>query len=60
MRAALMGVGSLGTIIGALTAKHGGDLLLIDANREHVDALNRSGATVIGKMELSGVPVKAI
>ena len=36
MRAALMGVGSLGTIIGALTAHNGGDLLLIDAYREHV------------------------
>lgn len=60
MRAALMGVGSLGTIIGALAAKNGGDLTLIDANRAHVDALNRNGATVIGKMELTGVPVKAI
>ena len=27
-----MGVGSLGTIIGALVAKNGGDLTLVDAN----------------------------
>lgn len=60
MRAALMGAGSLGTIIGALTAKNGGDMILIDAYQDHVDALNEKGATVIGKMELSGVPVKAI
>ena len=60
MRAALMGVGSLGTIIGALVSKNGGDLTLIDANRAHVEALNQKGATVIGKMELEGVPVKAI
>lgn len=59
MRVALMGVGSLGTIIGALTAKNGGEIILIDANREHVDALNKNGATVTGKMELN-VPVKAI
>ena len=37
MRAALMGTGSLGTIIGALTAKNGGDLTLIDAYQAHVD-----------------------
>ena len=60
MRAALMGAGSLGTIIGALVAKNGGDMTLIDANRAHVDALNKNGAHVIGKMELSHVPVKAI
>ena len=60
MRAALMGVGSLGTIIGALVAKNGGALTLVDANKAHVDALNQNGATVIGKMELNAVPVKAI
>ena len=35
-------------------------MTLIDANRAHVDALNKNGAHVIGKMELSHVPVKAI
>ena len=60
MRAALMGTGSLGTIIGALTAKNGGDLTLIDAYQAHVDTLNRDGASVIGKMQLLNVPVHAI
>lgn len=60
MRTALMGVGSLGTIIGALVAKNGGEMTLIDANRAHVEALNQKGATVIGKIGLSGVPVTAI
>lgn len=59
MRAAIMGVGSLGTIMGALIAKHGGDVTLIDANQEHVDALNTKGATIVGKLDLT-VPVKAI
>jgi 2-dehydropantoate 2-reductase len=59
MKVALMGTGSLGTIIGALTAKNGGDILLIDANREHVDAINRNGAKVTGTMEFTAA-VKAI
>lgn len=59
MTIAIMGAGSLGTIIGALTVKNGTDVLLIDANKEHVAALNNNGATVTGKMELN-VPVQAI
>jgi len=60
MRTALMGVGSLGTIIGALISKNGGQITLIDANKAHVDALNANGATVIGKMQLNNIPVTAI
>lgn len=59
MRVALMGAGSLGTIIGALVAKNGGDMVLIDANKAHVQAMNEKGARITGKMELV-VPVKAI
>lgn len=60
MRAALMGVGSLGTIMGALIAKNGGDITLIDANQAHVQAMNEKGATVVGKMQLEGISVTAI
>ncbi|MFP3156223.1 ketopantoate reductase family protein [Lachnospiraceae bacterium ZAX-1] len=60
MKVALMGVGSLGTIIAGLVAKNGGDMLLIDANKAHVDALNEKGVKIIGKMELEGIPVTAI
>lgn len=60
MKATIMGVGSLGTIIGALIAKNGGDCILIDANKEHVVALNEKGATVTGKMQLNNIAVKAI
>ncbi|TGE34831.1 hypothetical protein E4K67_28570 [Desulfosporosinus fructosivorans] len=59
MRTAIMGVGSLGTIAGALITKNGGDVILIDANKEHVKALNEKGATITGTMELN-IPVKAI
>lgn len=59
MRVALMGVGSIGTIMGAFIYKNGGEITLIDANKEHVDALNQYGATVTGKIEVN-VSVKAI
>lgn len=59
MRVALMGVGSLGTIIGALTVNNGGEITLIEANREHVDALNHRGATVTGELELN-TPMRVI
>ncbi len=59
MKVAILGAGSLGTISGALITKNGGDVVLIDANREHVEALNKNGATITGKMDIT-VPVKAI
>ena len=59
MRTAIMGVGSLGTIIGALIAKGGVAIDMIDANQATVDALNAHGATVTGSLELN-VPVKAL
>ena len=58
MRAAIVGVGSLGTIIGALIAKGGKPIDLIDSYQENVDALNRSGATISGAIDLN-VPVSA-
>ena len=58
MKTMILGAGSLGTIAGAILAKKGFDALLVDANKEHVDALNRDGATVEGKMNFT-IPVKA-
>ena len=59
MKTAILGAGSLGTISGALITKNGGDVVLIDANKEHVEALNKNGATITGKLDIT-VPVKAI
>ena len=53
MRAALVGIGSLGTIIGALIAKGGKQIDLFDSNKENVDALNVSGATITGSINLN-------
>ena len=58
-RIAIMGAGSLGTILGAYLSKANLDVTLIDAYKEHVDALNATGAHVSGKVEMT-VPVKAI
>lgn len=55
-RIAIVGTGSLGTILGAYLSKAGLDVELIDANQAHVDALNEKGAQVIGKTEML-VPV---
>lgn len=59
MKAAIIGAGSLGTIMGALMTHHGRPIVLVDTNVEHVNALNHQGATVTGTMSLT-VPVTAI
>ncbi len=59
MRIALVGAGSLGTIAGALLSKVGLDIVLVDANEEHVNALNSMGARIEGHMEAT-ILVKAI
>lgn len=59
MKMAVYGAGSLGTILGALLAKNGYDVTLIDVNAAHVEALNKRGAKIVGLMELTQ-PVKAL
>ena len=58
-RIAVMGAGSLGTILGAYLSTAGRDVVLIDAYQAHVDALNQNGAHITGAVEMT-VPVKAI
>ena len=58
-RIAVMGAGSLGTILGAYLSKAGRDVTLIDPYQAHVDALNEKGAHITGVVDLL-VPVKAI
>ncbi len=59
MRIAVVGVGSLGTIIGALLSREGRAPVLVDANPAQVEALNLNGATVTGHISLN-VPVTAV
>jgi len=46
MRIAVMGAGSIGTIVGALIAKSGRDVVLIDIDEKNVAALNDKGASL--------------
>ncbi|TDR88141.1 ketopantoate reductase family protein [Enterovirga rhinocerotis] len=52
MRAAIVGAGSLGTIIGALITRAGKQIDLVDSHRQHVEAMNLSGATITGSLDL--------
>ncbi|MDX5350897.1 MAG: 2-dehydropantoate 2-reductase [Paracoccaceae bacterium] len=51
-RAAIIGAGSLGTIIGALMTKGGRPVELVDTNWSHVERLNALGARITGEMDL--------
>ncbi len=56
---AIYGAGSLGTVLGAYLSKAGVPVDLITRNKEHVDAMNESGAHIIGTVEMT-VPVHAL
>ncbi len=56
---AIYGAGSLGTVLGAYITKNGGEVDLINRNRQHVAILNEKGARITGTVEMT-VPVKAI
>ena len=51
MRTAIYGAGSLGTILGSFISKAGEPVELINRNKAHVEALNASGAKVVGTMQ---------
>jgi 2-dehydropantoate 2-reductase len=59
MKVALLGAGSVGTIIGALIAAGGEDIVLVDSYAEQVDMLNTYGVRITGHLERL-LPVKAI
>ena len=46
-------------ILGALISRAGADIELVDSYKEHVDALNRDGARIVGFMDAT-IPVKAV
>jgi len=59
MRCAIYGAGSLGTVLGAWLTKSGVPIDLINRNRAHVAALQRSGAHITGTVDFT-VPVHAL
>src|SRR3984893_3815156 len=46
VRIGIIGAGALGSVIGGSLAEAGNDVLLVNRNRAHVDAINRDGLTV--------------
>lgn len=58
MTMAVMGAGSLGTIVGALLARSGQDVVLIDVDEKNVEALKTKGARITGSIDIT-VPVRA-
>ena len=53
MRVAIYGAGSLGTILGAYITKGGAEIELINRNKAHIEALQTSGAKVVGTVEFT-------
>lgn len=52
MKTAIYGAGSLGTVLGAYLSKAGYPVDLITRNREHVEAMNKNGAHIIGTVDM--------
>jgi 2-dehydropantoate 2-reductase len=44
----IVGAGAMGSLFGGLLAEGGLDVTLVDVWREHVDAINRAGLSVVG------------
>ncbi len=59
MRIAVLGAGSLGTVVGTLLTRGGLDVTMIDADEAQVAALNAAGGRITGGMEVVH-PVKAV
>jgi len=53
MKTAIYGAGAMGTVLGAYITKAGHKVDLINRNKEHVEALNKDGATIKGTIDIN-------
>ncbi len=53
MNIAIFGAGGMGTILGAYITKAGYDIDLINRNKDHINALKKDGAKIIGKINFT-------
>ena len=60
MRLTIIGAGAIGGTIGAHLIRAGHDVLLCDADPEHVAAINSAGLTIEGPVESFTVPATAV
>jgi 2-dehydropantoate 2-reductase len=56
----IIGAGAIGGTVGAYMARAGHDILLCDADRDHVETINRDGLTIEGPVEQFTVRVPAV
>ena len=59
MRVTIIGAGAIGGTVGAYLIRHGHDVLLVDAAREHVEAMARDGLAIEGQDHFR-VPARAV
>lgn len=59
MRAAIYGAGAMGTVLGAYISRAGLPVQLVSRNKNHVAALNKYGARVVGCANFTA-PVQAV
>jgi 2-dehydropantoate 2-reductase len=59
MRVTIIGTGAIGGTVGAYLIRNGHDVLLVDAAREHVEAMARDGLAIEGRDHFR-VPVRAV
>ncbi len=52
MRIAVLGAGSLGTVVGTLLTRAGLDVSMVDTNLDHVAALNEKGSKIVGTLNV--------
>lgn len=53
MKVAILGCGAMGTVMGAYMTKNGCQVELIDSYADHVSALNRNGAHIVGTVDFT-------
>lgn len=55
----IWGAGAIGGTIGAYLARAGHDVLLVDSDADHVDAMRKHGLAIEGPIETFATPVRA-
>ena len=59
MKITIIGAGAMGSLFGALLARSGQEVLLMDIWQEHIDAINTTGLGIKKDDETTRTPVKA-
>lgn len=55
----IWGAGAIGGTLGAYLVRAGHDILFVDTAKDHVNAMNENGLSIVGPIEEFTIPVKA-